>query len=148
MSLQDERQRRLEGCDLQVQLAYLFIIAMHRSRSYVLPIKTQTEQAKSFVVQRSTEDSGQDGSRVPGSVHRGQTGNGDRVQPWEDISREEFIEKHADETVPEPSDRFRILHALPMESLKCLDCGKIAPVDGLDVPHGDWAHDAADAVAK
>lgn len=35
-----------------------------------------------------------------------------------------------------------------MQSLECLDRRKSTPVDSVDVPHSNWAHDTTDAVPK
>lgn len=35
-----------------------------------------------------------------------------------------------------------------MKTLKGLDCRESAPIDSIDVPHGDGAHDTANAVAE
>lgn len=35
-----------------------------------------------------------------------------------------------------------------MQPLEGLDGGQSAPVDSVDVPHSDWAHDTTNAVAK
>lgn len=35
-----------------------------------------------------------------------------------------------------------------MQSLERLDGGESTPVDGIDVPNSNWAHDTTDAVTK
>lgn len=75
-------------------------------------------------------------------------GNRDTVQPREHVCREPLVGEHATKAVPEVPQRLGILQILPMQSLEGLDSGQSRPVDSIDVPHGDWSHDTADAVTE
>jgi hypothetical protein len=115
---------------------------------YILPIERDAEPAKALVVSSSTEEVGERSCCVPSSVHGSQTGDRDGVQPGEDVRREELVDEHAGEGNPEPSDRLRVLDALPMETLEHLHSGKTAPVDRVNMPYADRAHDSADTITK
>lgn len=115
---------------------------------YILPVKRQRQNPKTLIVHRPAKDVGQSSRRRARRAHRGQTRDRHGVEPRPDIRGEEFVRKHGHEAVPEPAQRLGVLDILPVQALQRLDGGQGAPVDGVDVPDGDGAHEAADAVAE
>ena len=81
-------------------------------------------------------------------MHCSQAGDRDGVEPREDVRREELVDEHATKTVPEHSQRLRILQVVPVQALQGLHRGKSTPVDGIDVVHGDWAQQTTKTVAE
>jgi hypothetical protein len=81
-------------------------------------------------------------------MHCGEAGNGNRIEPREDIGREGLVEGHARKSVPEESERLGALHLLPMKPLKRFDHGKSTPVDCIDVPDSNGAQHPGNTVAK
>lgn len=82
------------------------------------------------------------------SMHRGEAGDGNRVEPWKNVGREKLIEKHASKSIPEVSKRLGIFNFLPMKSLESFNGRKSSPVDCFRVPNSNWAHNTSDTVAK
>lgn len=93
------------------------------SIAYILPVKRETKEAQTLIVRGSAKDVRKDSSLTTSSLHSSQTlqrstlvgwfevvvglqityRDGDRVQPDKDIGREDFIESHATESIPEVS---------------------------------------------
>lgn len=71
-----------------------------------------------------------------------------RVEPRPHVGGQKLIDKHAGKGNPKDPQRLGGLELLPVQALHGLDDGQAAPVDGVDVPDGDGADQAADAVAE
>jgi hypothetical protein len=113
-----------------------------------LPVKREVEKAQALVVHGATKEVREDLGLLASGVHSGKAWNGHRVEPGPDVGREELVDEHAKEAIPEPSQRLGVLDLLPVQTLKRLDGGKGAPVDGIDVPDGKGAHQAGNAVTE
>ena len=113
-----------------------------------MPVQGDGKEAKTFVVRCATEKVRQNRRSGPSRVHRCQTWDRDRVKPRPDIRWEELVDEHASKTVPEHSQRLRFLQIGPVQTLQGLHRGKCAPIYGVNVPHGDWAQQAAETVAE
>ena len=81
-------------------------------------------------------------------MHSSQTRDRYGVQPWEYVSREELVDKHARECDPEPPEWLGVLDSLPMETLEHLHRGKTAPVNRINVPNADGTHYTTNTIAE
>ena len=81
-------------------------------------------------------------------MHRGQTGDRNRVEPRPDIRWKELIKEHATKTVPEHTQRLGVLQVVPVQALQGLHGGKRTPVHGVDVVDGDGAQQTTKTVAE
>ena len=113
-----------------------------------MPVKGKVKQTETLVVDGAAKEVAQDGGLLARGLHRSQAGNGHAVQPRPHVGRQELVEEHADVAVPKGAQGLRALNLLPVQTLQRLDRRQRAPVDRLDVPHGDRAQDAAEAVAE
>lgn len=113
-----------------------------------MPVQRDGEKAKTLVVGCATEKSRQSLSFGAGRMHRGQARDGDRVEPRPDIGREELVDEHGAQTVPEHSQRLGILQVVPVQTLKGLHCRKGTPVHGIDVVHSNRAQQTAKTIAE
>lgn len=84
------------------------------------------------------------GMLLEGSTYR----NGDRVQPWKYVCREDLIQRHTRGGIPEIFQWFGVLDLLPVKALESFHNRQAPPVDSLNIPDSKRPHESTEATAK
>lgn len=113
-----------------------------------MPIERKGEKTQSLVVGGTTEKVVERLGLAAGGFHGSQARDRYRVEPGEDVGREELIDGHADEAVPKDSQGLGALDLLPVQTLQSLHCRESSPVDSFDVPDANRTDDTADTVTE
>lgn len=113
-----------------------------------MPIEGKIEQPQAFVIRRSSKEICENRCLVASSLHGGEAGHRNGVEPWEHVGWEKLVQEHASKGIPKVSERFGGLDLLPMKTLESFDCRKSTPVDRIDVPDSNGSHNPSDAIAE